>query len=147
MQTKFRMPAPLFAVLSLVLVGCFTQPFPLRSISVFTDNEGDTCLGGLKTELERNDKVFYTSATVPIGTSLQDYPDFGNDVGSPSITVTIRAWCYNAQGNEIGYAERANATLGAGSASETALLTVKPQADIEITGCETDSRGEPICLL
>ncbi len=135
------------AVLALVLGGCFTQPFPLRSISVLIDNEGDTCLGGLKAELERNGEVFYISVSVPTGTVLQDFPDFGNDVGSSSITVTIRAWCYDAQGKEIGYAERANATLGTGSASETALLTIKPQADMEITGCETESRGEPICLL
>ncbi len=128
-------------MLLLFLIGC-GQPRANVGMNVTNLQEKTLCLGGLKAKGSYPGTIIETGKVLP-GTI--DNVDFLTPE-SAGTSITVEAWCYGVNGEEVGY------TKVAGSYRYRPLLGVSINPPLQgeplPVDCNvpTEQRGEEICL-
>lgn len=125
------------ALLTVVLLGCNAVE-PGFSQNVYNDEPTSLCLGGLR-GVSGTAQVQGDSGRVAWGERA--HAEWGMPQGSPSGTpITIEAWCYGEQGEELAYLK---VTRGYREGMNASINTIAPKSDIDFAGTDYCLQAQP----
>ena len=130
-------------LLTIALVGCYHSRFNGGTLIQNSPEDKTLCLAGLKVEASYPGKAAETGRILP---GEEEFLEFLTPE-TAGLPITVEAWCYGADGKEVGY------TKIAGSYRYGPILSMSVRPPLQNPseppeGCDTptEQRGIEVCI-